>query len=247
MDNFVVVIRKLYFVDNTDINTSWILSSSWKLTEVKGDVTMTSTDYSFRWPRISPTSECITFSLLLLLCATSSFAATDLLATGSNSNTPCPTWYVPTPSTNGSMVCECGSDLGTIVWCHKETQEVSIRNNYCMTYSITLNDTVVGYCPYTYNYTNTWYSAALPQNVSELNNYVCAPFHREGQACGQCVSGYSPGWSPYSSACVKCTSNQQALVFLATQIVLATVFFVFIITFHIDISSGTLCAWLCIL
>ena len=32
----------------------------------------------------------------------------------------------------------------------------------------------------------------LPDNISELNDYVCGPMNRKGRVCSECIDGFSP-------------------------------------------------------
>ncbi len=177
--------------------------------------------------------------LLLALCTNT----TGSLAMDSNA-TQCPTWYIPVHPGNDSMgQCKCGSSPYGVVQCNQDKQEVSIASGYCMTQSRNdLNKTVVGYCPY-HMYSRSGYRH-LPRNVSELDSRMCGPMNREGQLCGQCKPGHSPGISSYSSMCIVCASgNSGVIIFLVTQICMTTVFFVFVVVFQISASSGALCTY----
>ena len=47
---------------------------------------------------------------------------------------------------------------------------------------------------------------ALPPNVSELNDFMCGHFNREGQLCGDCKKGYGPAlFTNYE--CAKCSTK----------------------------------------
>ncbi len=191
--------------------------------------------------KASPRTQLVCLTLLITFCATACLAATNSLATDSTNNTThCPTWYIPKESSNGSTVCKCGSTLYNEVWCNVEKQEVSIINGYCMTYDENNTDVVVGPCSYS---NNTIGYSTLPQNTSDLNEYMCGPTHREGQLCGGCKPGYGHGITTYTNKCVKCTSRGYVAAFIATQAVLATAFFLFIIIFRVNVSSGAICVF----
>ena len=33
---------------------------------------------------------------------------------------------------------------------------------------------------------------SLPENVSELNDYMCGPMNRKGLVCSECIDGFGP-------------------------------------------------------
>jgi hypothetical protein len=51
-----------------------------------------------------------------------------------------------------------------------------------------------------YNMTKTGF-IILPDEIFELNPYMCGPLNRKGYLCGECKSGYGPG--PFLTSCTK--------------------------------------------
>ena len=78
-----------------------------------------------------------------------------------SSNQSCPIWTTP-KVINGTIGCECGNTLNSVVVCETNNFAVQILLYYCMSYSDEFNTTVVGRCLYhlhskqTYQYIYYW-------------------------------------------------------------------------------------------
>ena len=81
---------------------------------------------------------------------------------------------------------------------------------------------------------------SLPPNVSELNDFMCGHFNREGQLCGDCKKGYGPAlFTNYE--CAKCsTKNYGWTLYLLLEFLPITVFYLVIATFQVSATSGLL-------
>ena len=103
----------------------------------------------------------------------------------------CPPWFVYNTTTNQ---CECYSNpsLNGIVKCAEEA--ALLRLGYCTTYQEEAGLSV-GSCNYLrpslYEVTDDNY-IRLPDNVSELNDYLCGPVNRKGKLCSECIDGFGP-------------------------------------------------------
>ncbi len=94
----------------------------------------------------------------------------------------------------------------------------------------------------------THFYTTLPQNISELNEFMCGWNNRTGVLCIQCKSGLSlAALSLYKKQCIKCShlGNGVAL-FLFLAFIPATLIFFLVMTCRIDISLGPMNAALCI-
>ena len=60
-------------------------------------------------------------------------------------------------------------------------EELGTSVGYCAAYSPKVNVTVV----------NGMY-IQLPNNISELNDFMCGPVNRKGRVCSECIDGFSP-------------------------------------------------------
>lgn len=92
-------------------------------------------------------------------------------------------WTIPKIE-NGTEKCACGSGLQGMVKCDLDSCKISVMYCYCMTYSDTLNMTVVGYC--LNGYDDTTYKTIHACSAPELNSAMCKDLHRTGQMCGNC-------------------------------------------------------------
>ena len=82
--------------------------------------------------------------IFLCLCFVITLGAYQSSASFSeSSNQSCPIWTTP-KVINGTIGCECGNTLNSVVVCETNNFAVHILLYYCMSYSDELNTTVVG-------------------------------------------------------------------------------------------------------
>ena len=169
-----------------------------------------------------------------------------LTAVANNSSvdnaTTCPTWFYPRTLSNGSIVCECGSNLGETISCNGTSHVVAMVACYSMTYNNDKNSLVVGAsyygCYHTSNNMINGPRRELPLHPSSLNKR-CEIYNRDGQLCGQCRKGFSPLVFSYDMSCMNCTSSaNNCLKYITTAFLPLTVFFVIVITFRIRVTSA---------
>ena len=124
---------------------------------------------------------------------------------------------------SGVTRCVCGATLEGTVRCNDATQETQILEGYCMSYDVTINDTVVGRCPFNYHYldTRTLY-VTLPNDTSELNRFMCSGLNRTGLLCSQCEQGLGPTVLSYKRECVKCFDKQYGWLLYITATLFPT-------------------------
>ena len=151
-------------------------------------------------------------------------------------------WFYLTNSSNGSTVCECGSELGLTVHCSSETQQVEVLICYCMTYNKESASFVVGMCIYSCFFGNTYYP--IPNHVN-ANTTTCSDdrvqFHRDGQLCGECEVGYAPPVYSYSLACVECSKyTTNWIKYVGVAFLPLTLFFGITVVFRLSVTSGLL-------
>ena len=156
---------------------------------------------------------------------------------------PCPPWFIPHKAGNNTAVtdnltvqCSCGPKTDQIV-CDPETCNTSIHVHNCITYDPVTRTQVAGKCFETI----TKLTTTLPANVSELTNFICGSFNREGQLCGECKTGYGPTLFKYHRQCANCsTINYGWALYLLVEFLPITVFYVIIVTFQVSATSGPL-------
>ena len=117
-------------------------------------------------------------------------------------------WFYSKRTTNGSAVCECGSALEGIVQCTNYETQLQVLACYCMTYNEDSDGYVVGLCYYSCFPAGhmAYYSIPSQVNATELNTFQCGDYHRAGQLCGKCKTGFAPSVYSYSLACVECSN-----------------------------------------
>ena len=96
-------------------------------------------------------------------------------------------------------------------------------------------------CPYSNyegpNVTKEGY-IKLPDNSSELNEYLCHTLDRRGPMCSECIDGFGPSVTSEKFKCTKCTNDWSGpLLYLLVDLVPITLFLILILTFRINITS----------
>ena len=185
-----------------------------------------------------------TFALLNVLNIVEGFSTTQWknhsVNTGNDDtwkNSTCSnTWFFTKRFDNGSIACECGSDLGLTINCDEISGQVVLHENYCMTYGIHNVSLVVGKC----NFASKHHSYALPVEPFLLNK-KCEDYGRTGQLCGKCKDGYAPPVYSYNFSCVECTDYSYNWVkYIAVAFLPLTLFFLVVILFRISVTTGLL-------
>ena len=123
--------------------------------------------------------------------------------------------------------------------------QLVIRLNNCMTFDTETNETFVGACPLLRAENATLGYIHLPRNLSDLNEFMCDQYNREGRLCGRCKPGYSSTILTYGK-CVDCTGMESTswMVFLAITIIPVTLFyFVFLFIVSVNVLSPYLNAF----
>ena len=91
-----------------------------------------------------------------------------------------------------------------------------------------------------YNKTKTGH-ILLPDDISELNQYMCAPLNRKGYLCGECRSGYGPAafLASCTNVCHFCRDTwHDIILYLSLEIIPVTVFYLLILIFQIQLTSA---------
>ena len=81
----------------------------------------------------------------------------------------------------------------------------------------------------------------LPDNISELNDYMCGPMNRKGFLCGDCIDGFGPSASSIGYKCSNCTDVWYGVpLYLLLELLPVTIFFFIILVFPIPITYAPL-------
>ena len=94
-----------------------------------------------------------------------------------------------------------------------------------------------------YNTTDEGLYILLPNNVSELNHYMCGPLNRKGYMCKECKNGYGPA-AVYQSMscsgmCYVCKGMwRHLLLYLIFNFIPLTLFYLLILAFQVRLTSA---------
>ena len=143
-----------------------------------------------------------------------------------------------------------------LVSCNGDGKTLEISMMACMTYywegegvSENVSGLVAGFCPFIITPNNSLVhfgkytiSGVNVSGPADLNNRVCDVFKRNGTLCGECNDNFSLVMTSYTYRCVnttekRCHPRNIAYLLLADLIPL-TLFFSFVVMFHISITSG---------
>ena len=85
----------------------------------------------------------------------------------------------------------------------------------------------------------------LPDNISELNEYMCGPMNRKGFLCEECIDGFSISMTSIGFKCSNCTDAWYGVpLHLVTELVPVTVFYLLIVIFQIHITSAPMTSFI---
>ena len=155
----------------------------------------------------------------------------------------CPPWFFYNTTTNK---CECYTDLSIkdIIKCTEKG--ALLRFGYCTTYeedrgvflstchSFQVNDHIIAENKY----------IKLPENVSELNDYMCGPMNRKGRVCSQCIDGFGVPVFSLIPTCSNCTGAWYGVpLYLFLEFVPITVFYFIILCFRLNVTSAPMVAF----
>ena len=159
----------------------------------------------------------------------------------SQSNYTCPFWFHFVPSTNS---CEClpfdhvGVTLCDGVKCYiKENYLATIRQNKIL---ITISSSKSFNLHSGTNRTKPGYRL-LPENISELNDYMCGPLNRKGYLCSECIDGFGPSMSLFEhpNHCYECRGAYRGvMLYLAIVLLPLTLLYLLILIFQIRMTSA---------
>ena len=95
-----------------------------------------------------------------------------------------------------------------------------------------------------YNMTKTGH-ILLPDDITELNEYMCGPLNRRGYLCGECRSRYGPAafLTSCTNVCHFCRDTWHDIIFyLSLEFIPITLFYLFVLIFQIQpISAPMTC------
>lgn len=161
----------------------------------------------------------------------------------SNAAYPCPPWYTYRDQSKCSSVSGCRdpSQLPEQLVCDDD-EGAQVQVGYCMTYSEQGKTFQFNSCHYFqpkgHSITEQGY-VILPDNVSELNDYMCGLMNRRGPLCSRCIDGFGPALTSETFACSNCTNVWYGVpLYLLVEFFPITVFYVIVLTLQISFTSS---------
>ena len=190
----------------------------------------------------------ITISLLTITtvipCATSNTTTIISITLSFIQDNQCPLLFYYDSENNR---CKCLSNAFNIlegegkVSCADDDRG-QLGFNYCMTYDEETNTVSASFCTYFaldgHNISEPGF-ISLPENVSELNDYMCGPMNRKGLVCSECIDGYGPSVTSPKFRCSDCSNAWYGVpLFLLLELVPVTVFYLIVLIFQINLTSA---------
>ena len=81
----------------------------------------------------------------------------------------------------------------------------------------------------------------LPNNISELNDFMCGPMNRKGRVCSECIDGFAPSVITPWYQCANCTGAWYGIpLYLFLEFVPITLFYLAVLVFQISVISSPL-------
>ena len=157
----------------------------------------------------------------------------------------CPQWSY---YDEGSHKCQCFEH----VKCSDDA--AYLRAGSCGTYDNNTGIFSLALCPYFqsdgFNLTelkeHTWY-IQLPNNVSELNDYLCGIMNRQGTVCSKCADGFGPAVMSvgFEIQCSKCIGAWYGIpLYLFLELCPVTIFYLILLIFQINITSAPMISYI---
>ena len=158
------------------------------------------------------------------------------LSRDSQTNLACPLWFHYVPSKNS---CRCVSFISC------DGMKAYVEDKHLIT--VQLNQSLVSVFPskshvfnQRINETKPGYRL-LPENISDLNHFMCGPLNRKGYLCSDCIDGFGPSLSVIEDAnyCFRCTDNWRGvMIYIILVFIPVTLFYLIILVFQIRMTSA---------
>ena len=158
---------------------------------------------------------------------------------GSQTKFECPPWNFSIPSTNS---CQCLSFRGALLC---DGIKAYIEEKFFLT--VQQDQNIISKFPSKsfnlyqgINVTKPGYRL-LPENISELNNFMCGPLNRKGYLCSDCIDAFGPSMNIIErpNHCYECRGTYQGVMLnLAITILPLTLLYLLILIFQIRMTSA---------
>ena len=135
---------------------------------------------------------------------------------------------------------------------------VLLELGHCMTYNESTDTVALEKCPYfevggheiltvLYNIV-TSLNIKIPENLSELNDFMCGPLNRTGFLCKDCIDGFGVSYTSLDYQCCNCSNVWYGIpLYLMIEFLPATILFLIILISNIHVTSAPLtCFVMCV-
>ena len=146
--------------------------------------------------------------------------------------------------------CECHSSsfsiFESVVRCANE--RALLDYSHCMTYDEDTSTISLTACIYFelsgHNISKLGF-IDLPDNISELNDYMCGPMNRKGIVCSECIDDYGSSATSINFKCSDCTNAWYGVpLYLLLEIVPVSVFYLIVLIFQLNITSAPMVSFI---
>ena len=150
----------------------------------------------------------------------------------------CPPWFKWVNTSYSSGYCVCASEVIGLIQCDQINQKSYLRLAGCVFYDSDKDEIVAAQCPFFFPNSNAL-KFLLPDNVNDLNEFVCGKFSREvkGPLCGKCTGNTGPSVYSVGSECVPC-SLINIVYYLLLQYLPITLLFLVVLLLRLNVTAA---------
>ena len=138
------------------------------------------------------------------------------------------------------LLCSSLGDQMSPLRCGLGGHGLLLHYEYCATFNQETKPLSIFNCPYfqLVKY-HGYHELQLPQNLSQLNDFMCGPLNRKGYLCSECTDGFGPAVTSFGYRCANCTDALYGVpLFLFLKFVPITVFYIICLAFQISVTSA---------
>ena len=146
-----------------------------------------------------------------------------------------------------SQSCRCFSYYGYRCFDNK----VYLVAGFCATYDEETDVISFSACPYhgfVYSQHHGQWYIQLPDNISTLNDYMCARLNRKGRVCSECKDGYGHSVTSIGFQYFECSNCSNAWygipLYLLLEFIPITVFYLVILILQVNITSAPMTCYI---
>ena len=141
--------------------------------------------------------------------------------------------------TESQLLCSSLDDQMSPLQCGHGGHGLLLHYEYCATFNEETKLLSIFNCPYFQLDKYGSRKIQLPQNLSQLNDFMCGPLNRKGFVCSECADGFGPAVTSFGYRCANCTDALYGVpLFLFLKFAPITVFYIICLAFQISVTSA---------